>query len=95
MEHKTKSPQVYSNQIKPEVVQAKVPDLTSEFEYSLWTDLSGEQTEFNEALEYISSYQVLKINVFNLFDFSTLAQGQIQSQKVQFAKQIVLDMLEK
>jgi len=52
-----------------------VQDFEHEFKFSLWTDLCGEQTEFNDALEYIGSFQILKINVFNLFDFSTLAHG--------------------
>ena len=56
--------------------------------YSLWTDLSGEQSEFQDALDQLSYHQVLKINVFNLFDFSTMAHDMIINQKEMFAKSI-------
>ena len=68
---------------KEEVVFYKekfVPeDFTIELRYSLWTDLCGEQTEFQDALEQISYFQILKINVFNLFDFSTMSHEMIQA----------------
>ena len=31
-------------------------DFTTELRYSLWTDLSGEQTEFQDALEQLSYF---------------------------------------
>ena len=42
------------------------------FHYALWTDLTAEQPEFNEAFDYLASFQLSKINLFTLFDFSTL-----------------------
>ena len=53
-------------------------DSTAEFRYSLWTDLSGEQTEFLDAMEQFSHYQLIKVNVFPLFDFSTIGNKMIQ-----------------
>ena len=37
---------------------------------------------------------MLKINVFNLFDFSTMAHEMIQAQKKQFAKDIIQKLTE-
>ena len=55
----------------------EVKDFTTELKYSLWTDLSGEQIEFSDAFEQLSYHQILKINVFNLFDFSTIGHEMI------------------
>ena len=60
-----------------------------EFKYSLWTDLCGEQTEFQDAFDQLSYHQFLKINVFNLFDFSTIGHEMVQIQKQNFAKNII------
>ena len=56
-------------------------DFISEFKYSLWTDLCGEQTEFLDAFEQLSHHQILKVNVFNLFDFSTISSEMVLVQK--------------
>jgi hypothetical protein len=53
----------------------EVPEESEIFTYSLWSDLTYEQTEFNDTLDYISSFNLMKINVFALFDFSTQANG--------------------
>jgi hypothetical protein len=37
-------------------MQFPMEDFVTEFKFSLWTDLCGEQTEFIDALEYISSF---------------------------------------
>ena len=37
---------------------------------------------------------MLKINVFNLFDFSTMAHEMIQAQKKQFAKDVIQKLTE-
>lgn len=58
------------------------------FEFSLWTDLSAETSEFLDQFEMLSTYQLQKINIFTLFDLSTLAAGQLNSKKVEFAKSI-------
>ena len=42
----------------------------------------------------LNTYQLFKINIFTLFDLSTLAAGQLNSQKVEFAKSIVLNLIE-
>lgn len=39
-----------------ELEEFTVPQIEYEFKFSLWTDLCGEQTEFFDALEYISSF---------------------------------------
>jgi len=39
-----------------ELEEFTVPPIEYEFKFSLWTDLCGEQTEFFDALEYISSF---------------------------------------
>ena len=72
----------------------KVKDFTTELKYSLWTDLSGEQTEFMDAMDQLSYYQILKVNVFSLFDFSTIGNEMIQVQKQNFAKSIILQVKE-
>ena len=69
-------------------------DFEYKLKYSLWTDLSGEQTEFQDAFEQLSLYQILKVNVFNLFDFSTIGSEMIQFQKQSFAKSIVQQLYE-
>ena len=53
-------------------------DFVCEFKYSLWTDLCGEQTEFLDAFEQFSYHQILKVNIFNLFDFSTIGSEMVQ-----------------
>ena len=63
-------------------------DFTTEMKYSLWTDLSGEQSEFQEAMDQLSHYQILKINVFALFDFSTMGNEMLQVQRQKFAQSI-------
>ena len=56
-------------------------DFVSEFKYSLWTDLCGEQTEFLDSFEQLSYHQILKVNIFNLFDFSTVGNEMVSVQK--------------
>jgi len=63
-----------------------------ELQYSLWTDLSGEQTEFLDALEQLMYSQILKVNIFSLFDFSTVGHEMIQLQKKKFAKTVILQV---
>ena len=65
------------------------PDFTMEFKYSIWSDLCGEQTEFQDAFEQLSYHQFLKINIFNLFDYSTVGHEMIQLQRQNFAKYVV------
>lgn len=50
-----------AEQDSPEKVVIKrkefvVEDFNTELRYSLWTDLSGEQTEFQDALEQLSYF---------------------------------------
>lgn len=63
-------------------------DFVFEMKYSLWTDLSGEQTEFLEAMDQLSYSQIFKINVFTLFDYSTMGSEMVQVQKKKFAQNI-------
>ena len=43
----------------------------------------------------MSYYQILKVNVFNLFDFSTMGHEMIHVQKLKFAKSVLSQMHEK
>ena len=43
----------------------------------------------NETLDYIETFNLIKINVFALYDFGTVGQYNIESQKLAFAKEIL------
>jgi hypothetical protein len=43
--------------------------------YGLWADMSSEQAEFGKAMDYLSQFELTKINLFALFDFSTVANN--------------------
>ena len=59
--------------------EIEVQDFRSELKYSLWTDLSGEQTEFLDAFDHLQYYHLIKVNIFNLFDYSTVAHEMVQT----------------
>ena len=55
-------------------VVSKIAPITSkiivsaDFEFSLWSDISAESTEFMEQFNQLEQYKLLKLNVFTLFD---------------------------
>jgi hypothetical protein len=73
---------VYKNGVGDPIVET--------FHYALWTDMTAEQSEFNEAFAYISSFALTKVNLFSLFDFSTIANNLLMTKKIQMAKDIAL-----
>lgn len=69
-------------------------EVSADFEFSLWSDISAESSEFIEQFNQLEKYKILKLNIFTLFDQSTLAAGMIDQQKVAFAKSIIYNLHE-
>lgn len=47
-----------------------------------------------DAFDHLQYYHLIKVNIFNLFDYSTVAHEMVQTQKILFAQKVIVQVNE-